>query len=115
MASKFKYQLTKRAEADLDEIISYIAVELSNPQAASSFMDKLEREIDEACSFPESGSAVVNEFLPNIDVRKKLVGNYIMYYFPEYLKKTIYIIRIVYCKRNMDELWKEKVPGEKQK
>ena len=28
MASKFGYRLTKRAESDLDGIVSYIAVEL---------------------------------------------------------------------------------------
>lgn len=32
MASKFGYQLTKRAESDLDGIVSYMAVELANPQ-----------------------------------------------------------------------------------
>lgn len=41
MASKFGYRLTKRAESDLDGIVSYIAVELANPQVASDFVDKL--------------------------------------------------------------------------
>lgn len=41
MASKFGYRLTKRAESDLDGIVSYIAIDLANPQAASDFVDKL--------------------------------------------------------------------------
>ena len=45
MASKFGYRLTKRAESDLDGIVSYIAVELSTPQAASDFVDKLKDNI----------------------------------------------------------------------
>ena len=39
MASKFGYWLTKRAESDLDGIVSYIAVELANPQVASDFIE----------------------------------------------------------------------------
>ena len=63
MASKFGYRLTKRAESDLDGIVSYIAVVLANPQAASDFVDKLQDNIEETRAFPESGSLVHNEFL----------------------------------------------------
>lgn len=41
MASKFGYRLTKKAESDLDGIVSYIAIDLANSQAASDFVDKL--------------------------------------------------------------------------
>ncbi len=106
MAYKFGYRLTNRAEFDLDEIVSYIAVELANPQAASNFVNVLQNNIEEARAFPESGSLVHNEFLQVKNVRKKLVGNYIMYYLPDTKEKIIYILRIVYGKRNMDEILK---------
>lgn len=104
MASKFGYRLTKRAESDLDGIVSYIAVELANPQAASDFVDKLKDNIDEARAFPESGSPVDNEFLQVENLRKKLIGNYIMYYLPDMREKIIYILRIVYGKQNITEI-----------
>ena len=107
MASKFGSRLTKRAESDLDGIVSYITVDLANPQAASDFVDKLQDTIEEARAFPESGSIVHNEFLQIENVRKKLVGNYIMYYLPDTGEKIIYILRIVYNKRNMDEILKK--------
>ena len=107
MASKFGYRLTKRAESDLDGIVSYIAIELANPQAASDFVDKLKDNIDEARAFPESGSLVDNEFLQLDNLRKKLIGNYIMYYLPDMGEKIIYILRIVYGKRNMDAILKK--------
>ena len=107
MASKFGYRLTKRAKSDLDGIVSYIAVELANPQAASNFVDKLQDNIEEARTFPESGSLVHNEFLQVENVRKKLVGNYIMYYLPDEEEKIIYILCIVYVKRNLDEILKK--------
>lgn len=104
MASKFGYRLTKRAESDLDGIVSYIAVELSTPQAASDFVDKLKDNIDETRAFPESGSPVDNEFLQVENLRKKLIGNYIMYYLPHMREKIIYILRIVYGKQNITEI-----------
>ena len=107
MASKFGYRLTKRAESDLDGIVSYIAVELANPQAASDFVNKLQDNIEETRTFPENGSLVNNEFLKVENVRKKLVGNYIIYYLPDTEEKIIYILRIVYGKRNMNEILKK--------
>lgn len=104
MASKFGYRLTKRAESDLDGIVSYIAVELANPQAASDFVDKLKDNIDEARAFPESGSLVDNGFLQVENLRKKLIGNYIMYYLPDMREKIIYILRMVYGKQNITEI-----------
>lgn len=104
MASKFGYRLTKRAESDLDGIVSYIAVELSTPQTASDFVDKLKDNIDETRAFPESGSPVDNEFLQVENLRKKLIGNYIMYYLPDMREKIIYILRIVYGKQNITEI-----------
>lgn len=89
---------------NLDGIVSYIAVELANPQAASDFVDKLKDNIDEARAFPESGSLVDNEFLQVENLRKKLIGNYIMYYLPDMREKIIYILRIVYGKQNITEI-----------
>lgn len=107
MESKWGYQLTQKAEADLDDIVGYIAVKLANPKAVADFMDKLQEAIKEALAFPESGSLVSNEYLLITEVRKKLVGNYIMYYLPDTAEKEIYILRIVYARRNMDEILRQ--------
>lgn len=107
MGSKWDYRLAEKAAADLDSIIGYITVELANPKAASNFADKLQAAIDEVRSFPESGSLVVNEYLPAAKVRKKLVGNYILYYLPDPTEKIIFVLRIVYGRRNMDEILRQ--------
>ena len=46
-------------------------------------------------------------FLQAENMQKKLVGNYIMYYLSDEKEKIIYILRIVYGKRNMDEILKK--------
>lgn len=107
MESKRGYRLTDKADTDLDDIVRYIAVDLAKPKAASDFVDKLQSAIEEARSFPESGSLVVNEYLPDTEVRKKLVGNYILYYLPDSAEKMIFILRIVYGRRNMDEILRQ--------
>lgn len=104
MASDFSYKFTAKAETDLDGIASYIAIQLGNPQATANFLDKLQAAISEICSFPESGSLVINNFLLYKTIRKKQIGNYIMYYFPDIQAKTIYIVRIIYGRRNLDEI-----------
>lgn len=87
MACKWTYQFTQKAKSDLDSIVSYISVELSNPKAASDLLEKLQGVIEEARSFPASGAPVINEFLETNEVRKKFAGNYIVYYFPDSAKR----------------------------
>ena len=107
MASEFGYFLTRRAEGDLDEILYYLPVLLSAPKAAADFLEKLQGAIREACAFPESGAPVDNAFLPNGTVRKKLVGSDMLYYFSDREDERIYILRILYGRRNLDELLRE--------
>ena len=107
MASKYQYRLSQKAADDLDGIVSYIASELSNPQAAADFLSRLGKVIDEIRSFPESGSYVNNEFLSNTKLRKKPVGSYLLYYLSVPETETVYIVRIVYGKRNMEEILRQ--------
>ena len=107
MESKWGYKLTQKADADLDDIVGYIAANLENPKAASNFADKLQEIIEDARSFPESGSPVVNEFVPNMGNRKKLEDNYIMYYLPDSTEKMIFVLRIIYDRRNIDEILRQ--------
>ena len=107
MEYKFTYRLTEKAQNGLDEIIRYIAIELCNPSAASNFMNQFNKCIEETRNIPESGTLVDNGFISFIHIRKKFVGNYIIYYKPDMDEHIIYIVRIVYSKRNMTEILAE--------
>ncbi len=107
MEYNFGYDFTRTAESDLSEIVSYIAIDLGNRQAATAWLDELQKKIDETRLFPESGTIVENEFLSIEGVRRKLVGNYIMYYIPDMDKQMIHVLRIIYGKRNLDEMMRE--------
>ena len=104
MASEFGYRLTASAARDVDGIVSYLVVECDNPEAAAVFMGQLEDVLENTCLFPESGPFVSNEFLPDVGVRKKLVGSYVLYYLVGVEARLITVLRVVHGKRNMEEV-----------
>ena len=106
MECKYSYRFTEKAEQDFDEILRYISVDLANPTATQNLGRKIFEQINVVRSFPDSGAPVDNEFLSDKSVRKLLVDNYILYYKAHYDEKIIFIIRIVYGKRNLDDILK---------
>lgn len=104
MDCKLGFELTERAEADLDEILSYMSISLANPQAAAEFLDKLEKLIEDLRLFPEMGTLLANELLPRTKVRKFPAGNYLLYYLPDYERGVLFVLRIVYGKRSLPEI-----------
>lgn len=106
MECKYSYRFTEKAEQDFDDILRYISVDLANPAAAQNLGRKMFEQIDMVRAFPDSGAPVDNEFLSDKSVRKLPVDNYIIYYKAHYDEKIISVIRIVYGKRNLDEILK---------
>jgi plasmid stabilization system protein ParE len=107
MASEYAYRFTEKAEQDLDEILHYIAVDLDNPIASKGFFEKVFDKIATVRYFPESGALVDNEFLSDKTVRKLLVDQYVIYYKVFHDQKMLYIVRILYGKRNLDEILRQ--------
>ena len=105
MASE-SFQFTDAAKEDLDGILSYISKDLCNPIAAKNLFEKIEKTVSRICDFPKSCPVVENEFVVRRDIRKSLIDNYIMYYIYEEEKKTVSVLRIVYGRRNLDEILK---------
>ena len=104
MASEYSYRFTERAETDLDEILGYICNELKNPSAAALLGKKIFEHIDTLCAYPETGALVENESLPDKEVRRVPIDNFILYYKPIPAEQTVYILRIVYGYRNLDAI-----------
>ena len=108
MASKkYGFVLTEIAEADIDEAFEYIAVDLSNPDAASAFADELEEKLDGLCRSPKTGRLIENEYLKRNDIRRILVGNFKAYYLIDDEKKNIVVLWVVYGKRDQNKILKE--------
>lgn len=104
MEFEYSYRFTEKAVQDFDEILRYISVDLANPIAAQNLGKKIFEKIDGVRLFPDSGAPIDNEFLADKTIRKLLVDNYIIYYKAHYEEKIISVVRIVYGKRNLDEI-----------
>lgn len=110
MGFEYSYRFTEKAEQDLDEILQYISVDLANPIAAGHLGRKIFEKLDTIQAFPNSNAYVDNEFLPDKAIRKSVVDNYVIYYKVHHMEKIISIIRIVYGKRKLDDIFKKSDP-----
>ena len=107
MESDYSFQFTDKAAEDLDDAVSYMKDTLGSPSSANAFMDNVEDTIGKLCLFPKSGPAVVNEYVKAGGIRKKAVGNYLLYYRPDEQARMLYILRIVYGKRDSNAILRE--------
>ncbi len=107
MAFDYSYRFTEKAVQDLDEILHYISVELDNPIAAKNLGKKIFDQIDNVRCFPESGALVSNDYLADKTIRKMIVDHYVVYYKAHHEEKMISIVRVVYGKRNLDEILRQ--------
>lgn len=107
MDSEFSYQYAHRAYEDVDKILTYMTQELQNPTAAANFLNNLTEAIAEICLFPQSGLSVFNGIIQHAGVRKVHFQQYVLYYLPDVSSRTIIILRVVYARRNLEEILKE--------
>lgn len=83
---------------DLDEIWDYIMLQLCNPSAAATIINKIQRTIDKLSRFPGMGTFLSEIADTNSDYRFVPSGNYLIFYHT--ILSNIYIDRILYCKRD---------------
>ena len=99
----FKIQTTENAQRDLDHIIEYIAVELANPSAASTLLDKVDKCCDDLSRMPYMYSECQRSRLKAMSYRKAILGNYIMVYRVDESTQTVYILRYFHGKQDYEK------------
>jgi toxin ParE1/3/4 len=93
---KFQVRLLSVAEEDFTEIISYISAD--NPNAADSFANKIEKDLELLSENPKLGRVPRDEEIRNLGYRYLIVQNYLIFYTIE--ERTILIHRILHGARN---------------
>ncbi len=78
----YKLIISKEANKHLDDIINYIAVGLSNPQAAKALIDEIEIAYRKLEKYPEVYAVCADKYLASKGYRKLLLGkhNYVILY-----------------------------------
>ena len=96
--NKCNIEYSKEAKQDLIDIKKHIKYNLQEPNIAKKLITKIKTEVDKLIENPEIYSIIDNDFIKNLQIRKIIVYNYIVFY--RINNKTIQIVRILYGKRN---------------
>lgn len=84
------------AHRDLDNIVSYIAVQLANPIAATNLLDEVEKCYGGLKSNPLMFERCHDGLLEKEGYRKVTIKNYVMVYKVEEAARTVIIHRFFY-------------------
>ena len=100
----YKLEYLPVARQDLIDIVLYISQELQNPDAANRLAEKLIETAEKALIFPY-GNPSYHPIKPlRHEYRKAIVQNYLMFYWIDEEKKLVTVVRVLYAKRNYDQL-----------
>ena len=91
---------------DLNEIIKYISLELSNNETAKTLLNNIQNLFERIREFPELYPVVDMTSTDFSKVRRAIVGNYIILYFFDKEKDIIVVLRIIHGKRQINRLLK---------
>lgn len=95
----YEIVITRIAEADFDEAISYIAVSLGNPRAAGSLADDYESALKQISDNPFLFHHFKDSDGNNTVYRRYNIRNFSMFFRLE--GKRIIICRFLYAKRDL--------------
>ena len=99
----YRLIVSKEAHKDIDDIVHYIAGELSNPGAAAGFLDDIERSYRAVVNNPRMYSLCNDGRLHKDGYRKIVIKNYLILFRIDDEEKTVLVSRIIYGGRNYTE------------
>ena len=92
----YKLVITELAHQDLDSIVSYVAVQLSNPKAAGDFLDEVTSCYGFLKCNPMMYERCQDSRLGQKEYRKAVIKNYVLVYKINEASKTVSIMRFFY-------------------
>ena len=101
--SQYQIVFTKTAKRDLWEITYYISIVLQNKSASKNLRVKIYDKAYQVGTFPYANSVYENKHI-KYQYRSFRVKNYRLFYIIDEKQKEILIMRIMYKKRNFNEL-----------
>ncbi len=92
----YRINVAALAHHDLDQIVSYIAINLTSPIAATNLIDEIEKCYDHLRRNPYMYAKCQDVRLEKEGYRKISIKNYILVYKVSEETKTVNIMRIFY-------------------
>ena len=84
--------VSPEAEADLDRIVRYLAVDRGNPSAATALADKFEVRLCDLATTPAKFSFCKDAVLRALGYRRVLAGNYVIVYRIDETARRVLIV-----------------------
>ncbi|HIV16951.1 MAG TPA: type II toxin-antitoxin system RelE/ParE family toxin [Candidatus Alectryocaccobium stercorigallinarum] len=98
---KYKVKLYPRAFRDLDDIFAYIALEKLSPENAKGQTDRIVEKLKKLDTFPQAHQERIEGRYAGKGYRQLVIDNYIAIFRVDEQEKTVYVITIQYCGRNL--------------
>ncbi len=99
---EYEIVITKTAEADFNEVISYIAVSLANPSAASALADDYETALKQISGNPYLFYHFKDSEGNNTVYRRCNIKSYSIFF--RQAGKRVIICRFLYARRNLNSV-----------
>lgn len=101
--NKYQILLTQNAKDDLIEIRNYITYDLLSPDISKKFIYGLRKSISQLFYFPYKFPQIKTKYIHEQSCRYMPYKNFLVFYEIKESEGKIYILRILYNKRD----WKE--------
>ncbi len=99
---KYEVRSTTQANKHILDYAEYIQDELLNPEAARKYVNDIRTALKSLCEMPQR-NPLTEEPWRSKGIHKMMVRGYIIYYWIEENAGVVYVIGIVYEKRNQIE------------
>lgn len=98
--SRYSVLITEKAISDMMDITRYISNDLLEPSSADRFLEKFQVTIAGLSTMPKRHELVNDDWLAQRHIRKIFVDNYIIFYTVDDSEFIVYVIRVLYGKRD---------------
>lgn len=100
MIEEYDVKISKIAKHDLNDIIIYIKEKLNEPSIAKKYLHIMKKEIQKLKYYPQKNAVISDHNIKNLNIRKLIIRNYIVFYRINEHKKIVNVERIFYGASN---------------
>ena len=100
---KYSVIFAKEAEKDVRGIFDYIAGTLGSRQNAAAQIRRIEKRVNALAELPERYPQYAEEPWRSRGLRVMPVDNFCVFYFVDGEAKTVFVLRIMYGKRDSEK------------
>ncbi len=97
----WEIEFTDQAKRDLRDIIDYITFELREPQIAVNTARQITNEILSLNQMPMRYRLYDEEPWQSRGLRYFSVKNYLIFYYPDEKRNTVFVVRVIYGGRDI--------------